>query len=159
VILEPAAEDGYWKSIVSAFVHSGTGEGMRETSTAPLIGWSRAFPATPTQIRRVREFLAGLLDDHPAADDAILCLSELATNATLHSRSREPGGSFQVSVERHGRHVRVEVTDQGGPWQQQPSGDDQNGRGLLVVARLAQNWGRTGDEHTGWTIWFEIEAQ
>jgi serine/threonine-protein kinase RsbW len=156
VILEPPAEDGYWKSIVPAFVRSGMGEGMRETSTAPLIGWSRAFPATPTQIRSVREFLAGLLDGHSAADDAILCLSELATNATLHSRSREPGGSFQVRVERHGSHARAEVTDQGGPWQQQASGNDQNGRGLLVVARLAQNWGRTGDEDTGWTLWFEV---
>jgi serine/threonine-protein kinase RsbW len=158
VILEPAAEDGYWKSIVSAFVHSGTGEGMRETSTDPLIGWSCAFPATPTQIRSAREFLAGLLDGHPAADDAILCLSELATNAALHSRSREPGGSFQVRVERDGGHVRVEVTDQGGPWQRQASGDDQHGRGLLVVARLAQIWGRTGNKNTGWTAWFEIEG-
>lgn len=119
VILERAAEDGYWKSIVPAFVHSGMGEGMRETSTVPLIGWSRTFPATPTEIRSAREFLAGLLVGHPAADDAILCLSELATNAALHSRSREPGGSFQVRAERHGSHVRVEVSDQGGPWQQQ----------------------------------------
>lgn len=132
---------------------------MRETATAPLIGWSRAFPATTTQIRESRQFLAGLLAGHPAADDAILCLSELATNATLHSRSREPGGSFRVRVERHGGRVRVEVTDQGGAWQQRPSDDDQNGRGLLVVSRLAKNWGRVGDENTGWTLWFEIEAQ
>jgi serine/threonine-protein kinase RsbW len=88
-----------------------------------------------------------------------LCLSELATNATLHSRSREPGGSFLVRVERRGNHIRVEVTDQGGPWHQQAPADGQTGRGLLVVARLAHNWGRTGDEHTGWTIWFDIEAQ
>ncbi len=132
---------------------------MPETTTAPLIGWSRAFPATTTQIRESRQFLAGLLAGHPAADDAILCLSELATNATLHSRSREPGGSFRVGVERRGDQIRVEVTDEGGPWQQQAPADDQTGRGLLVVARLAQNWGRTGDEHTGWTIWFEIGAQ
>ena len=29
----------------------GAGEGMRETSTAPLIGWSRAFPGTAAQVR------------------------------------------------------------------------------------------------------------
>jgi len=131
---------------------------MPETTTAPLIGWSRAFPATTKQICESRRFLAGLLTGHPAADDALLCLSELATNATLHSRSAEPGGSFRVRVERRGDHIRVEVTDQGGPWQEQVP-DDQTGRGLLVVARLAHNWGRTGDEHTGWTTWFEIEAQ
>lgn len=129
---------------------------MRETSTAPLIGWSRNFPATTTQIRESRRFLADLLAGHPAVDDAILCLSELTTNATLHSRSREPGGSFQVRVERHGDRVRVEVTDQGGLWQQRAPDDDQHSRGLLVVSQLAQNWGRIGDENTGWTLWFEI---
>lgn len=132
---------------------------MPETTTAPLIGWSRAFPATTKHIRESRQFLAGLLAGHPAADDAILGLSELATNATLHSRSREPDGSFLVRVERRGNHIRVEVTDQGGPWRQHAPADDQTGRGLLVVTRLAQRWGRTGDEHTGWTMWFEIEAQ
>ena len=96
----------------------GAGEGMRETSTAPLIGWSRAFPATPAQVREARQFLAGILDGHPATDDAVLCLSELVTNATIHSRSREPGGHFRVRAERHGSRVRVEVTDQGGPWEQ-----------------------------------------
>lgn len=91
---------------------------MRETSTAPLIGWSRAFLATPAQVRKARQFLTGILDGHPATDDAVLCLSELATNATIHSRSREPGGHFRVRAEVHGSRVRVEVSDQGGPWEQ-----------------------------------------
>lgn len=132
---------------------------MRETTTAPLIGWSRAFPAAPKQISEARQFLARLLAGYPAADDTILCLSELTTNAIRHSRSREAGGTFRVRVERHGSHVRVEVTDQGGRWQRPAGEDDQNGRGLLVVTRLAENWGRTGDEHSGWTVWFEIESQ
>ena len=131
---------------------------MRETSTAPLIGWSRVFPATPAQIREARQFLAGILDGCQAADDAVLCLSELVTNATIHSHSRQPGGHFRVRVERHGSHVRVEVTDQGGPWAQSQPHDDQNGRGLLAVAQLARYFGRSGDEHTGWTAWYEIEA-
>lgn len=128
---------------------------MRETSTAPLIGWSRAFPATPAQVRAARQFLAGILDGHPATDDAVLCLSELATNATIHSHSRQPGGHFRVRVERYASHVRVEVTDQGGPWKRSAKEDEQNGRGLLVVAQLARNFGRTGDDQAGWTVWFE----
>ena len=107
---------------------------MRKTSTAPLIGWSRAFPATAAQVREARRFLTGILDGHPATDDAVLCLSELVTNATIHSHSRQPGGHFRVRAERLGGHVRVEVTDQGGPWAQSQPHDDQNGRGLLVVA-------------------------
>jgi anti-sigma regulatory factor (Ser/Thr protein kinase) len=132
---------------------------MRETTTAPLIGWSRAFPATPAQIREARQFLTGILDGHLATDDAVLCLSELATNATIYSRSREPGGHFRVRVERHGSHVRVEVTDQGGPWVQSQPHNDQNGRGLLVVAQLARDFGHSGDEHAGWTVWYEIEDE
>jgi len=131
---------------------------MRETTTAPLIGWSRAFPATAAQIREARQFLTGILDGHPAMDDAVLCLSELATNVSLHSHSRQPGGHFRVRVERCGSRVRVEVTDQGGPWTQSQPRGDQNGRGLLVVAQLARDFGRSGDEHAGWTAWFEIEA-
>ena len=132
---------------------------MRETSTAPLIGWSRAFPATSAQVREARRFLAGILDGHPATDDAVLCLSELASNAIQHSRSQEPGGHFRVRAETRGSHVRVEVTDQGGPWAQSQPHDDQNGRGLLVVAQLADDCGRNGDAQTGWMVWFEIGAE
>ena len=71
---------------------------MRETSTAPLIGWSRRFPATPEQAGEARRFLAAILDGRPA-DDAILCLSELVTNATIHSRSAQPGGCLTVRVQ------------------------------------------------------------
>jgi len=128
---------------------------MRETTTAPLIGWSRAFPATPAQVREARQFLTGILDGHPAADDAVLCLSEPVTNATIHSHSRQPGGHFRVRVERRGSRIRVEVADQGGPWERSAKEDEQNGRGLLVVAQLARNFGRTGDDRAGWTVWFE----
>jgi anti-sigma regulatory factor (Ser/Thr protein kinase) len=128
---------------------------MRETSTAPLIGWSRAFPATAAQVREARQFLTTILDGHPATDDAVLCLSELVSNAIIHSRSREPGGYFRVRAEIHGSRVGVEVCDQGGSWERPVKFDEQNGRGLLVVAQLARNFGRTGDDRAGWTVWFE----
>lgn len=87
-----------------------------------------------------------------AADDAILCLSELVTNAIVHSRSREPDGRFSVRVHLdHGR-LRVEVSDQGGPWARPAQTDERNGRGLLIVDQLAHAWGRDGNDQTGWTI-------
>ena len=130
---------------------------MRESSSAPLITWSRDFPALPQQAREARRFLASLLDGRPAADDAVLCLSELITNACLHSRSRQPGGQFTVRIQTCGPCLRVEVSDQGGPWTA-PAKDDhaQNGRGLQIVSQLTRTWGRTGNSATGWTIWFEI---
>ena len=57
---------------------TGPGDGMHETSTAPPLTWSCAFPATPAQAREARRSLARILDGHPAADDAVLCLSDLA---------------------------------------------------------------------------------
>jgi anti-sigma regulatory factor (Ser/Thr protein kinase) len=130
---------------------------MRETSTAPLIGWSRSFPATPEQAGEARRFLAAVLIGHPA-DDAILCLSELVTNATVHSRSQQPGGWLTVRVQRRDDRLRVEVCDQGGPWTETAHEDGQTGRGLLIVDQLASTWGRTGDEETGWITWFELEC-
>ena len=88
---------------------------MRETTTAPLIAWSRTFPAVPQQAREVRRFLAEILDDR-RGDDAILCLSELVANACLHSASAQRGGRLAVRVQLHGAHLRVEVRDEGGPW-------------------------------------------
>jgi hypothetical protein len=48
------------------------------------------LPRNPDQIRAVRADLRALLGDSPIADDVILCASELAANAALHSRSRKP---------------------------------------------------------------------
>jgi anti-sigma regulatory factor (Ser/Thr protein kinase) len=129
---------------------------MRETSTAPLIGWSRSFPAAPEQAGEARRFLTAVLDGHPA-EDAILCLSELVTNATIHSRSRQPGGCLTVRVQRRDDHLRVEVCDQSGPWTETAHEDGQTGRGLLIVDRLASTWGCSGNAETGWITWFEME--
>ena len=41
---------------------------MRETSTAPLLAWSRVFPAVPAQVREARQFLSGILDGRPATE-------------------------------------------------------------------------------------------
>lgn len=84
---------------------------------------------------------------------------ELATNATLHSHSRN-GGHFTVRAQIHVGRLRVEVCDDGGPWTRPAHGrNGQHGRGLLIVAQLAHDWGRAGDSETGWIVWFEIDCQ
>lgn len=125
---------------------------------APTITWARDFPGTPEQAGKARRFLAAVLDNRPAAGDAILCLSELASNACLHSRSRRPGGRFTVRAALDARDLRVEVRDDGGPWVW-PAQPDEHGRGLLIVASLARAWGRGGDSEHGWTVWFEMDAR
>lgn len=130
---------------------------MRESTTAAPLAWSCAFPATPAQAQAARHFLSAILDDSPAAADAVLCLSELVSNTIIHSHSGKLGGHFYVRAETHGDRLRVEVTDEGGPWVWPARTDGQHGRGLLIVSRLARDWGRMGDGATGWTVWFEID--
>jgi serine/threonine-protein kinase RsbW len=108
---------------------------------APQVTWSRAFPATPQQVGEARRFLAGILDGRSAADDAVLCLSELASNAVLHSRSAIPGAQFTVRATLKNAQLRVEVSDDGGPWHSPDGGEDQqHGRGLGIVSCLATAW-------------------
>jgi anti-sigma regulatory factor (Ser/Thr protein kinase) len=129
------------------------------TSTVVPLAFMCAYPATAEHVGRARRSLSRVLNGFPAAGDAVLCLSELVTNALVHSRSRETGGHFTVRAWLHAGHLRVEVCDDGGPWTPPARRrDDEDGRGLLLVASLASHWGRTGDGAAGWTVWFEIHC-
>ena len=125
-------------------------------STAPQ---EQVFRADASQVGAARAFLAAILAGCPAADEAVLCLSELASNAVVHSRSREPGGVFTVRAQLTHQRLRVEVADQGGPWHSptRPSADEPTGRGLLIVGQLATRWGCAGHSTTGWTVWYELD--
>ena len=123
------------------------------------VSWHRVFPGEASQVGEARRFLAGCLADCAVADDAMTCVSELAANAVLHSNSRLPGGSFTVKAGRDaGGRLRVEVADQGGPWEPSPDPGGQHGRGLVIVARLAADWGITGHLDSR-TAWLELDWQ
>ncbi len=131
---------------------------MGETVTVrPALAWSRAFPGRAEFVGESRRFLAGILGAAAAADDAVLCLSELAANAVTHSRSGGPGGQFTVRVAiADGDRVRIQVEDQGGRWDCPPRQGGQHGRGLLIVSRLAGSWGVAGDGEVSRIVWFEL---
>jgi len=73
----------------------------------------------------------------------VVILSELFTNALLHTASGKPGGLVVVQVSRWRHGVRIAVTDQGSSGQpviRDPSasaGPAENGNGLYLVAHLA----------------------
>ena len=117
---------------------------------------SVTYPGTTDHIRTVRTDLRGLLGDCPMADDVILCVSELAANAVIYSRSRLPGGIFTVRATiSPGSYAWVEVEDSGGPWA--PPINDSTGRhGLDIVRALATDWGIDGDD-TVRTIWARFD--
>jgi serine/threonine-protein kinase RsbW len=122
----------------------------------PSQGRSQTFPATAEHVPQARRFLTQLLAGSPAADDALLCLSELASNAIAHSRSAQPGGTFTVRVTLQ-PVLRVEVADQGGPWAPRPDPDGLSGRGLPIVRAVADDFGIAGGE-AGRRVWFVLKG-
>jgi serine/threonine-protein kinase RsbW len=86
----------------------------------------------------------------------ILCASELAANAALHSNSRLPGGAFTIRASiSPGHYVRIEVEDSGGPWTHS-TGDSTGHHGLDFIRVLATVWGIEGD-HNGRTVWARFD--
>jgi anti-sigma regulatory factor (Ser/Thr protein kinase) len=113
------------------------------------------YPGGPEHVRQVRADLRRLLDGCPVADDVILCVSELATNAAVHSDSSRSGGTFTVRTEScPGAEVRIEVEDAGGPWVSSDP-DPAHGRGLAIVRTLADDWG-INTTPAGRAVWARI---
>jgi anti-sigma regulatory factor (Ser/Thr protein kinase) len=107
---------------------------------------SATYPGKAEHISAVRADLCALLADCPRADDVILCVSELAANAALHSDSRLPGGTFTVHTTiSPGHHVRIDVEDNGGPRTPAVSEPGRH-HGLDIVRALASSWGIEGDQ-------------
>jgi anti-sigma regulatory factor (Ser/Thr protein kinase) len=81
----------------------------------------------------------------------------VATNAIQHSRSARPGGQFTVRAALAPGCLRVEVEDDGGPWQPRSRHHEHGGRGLAILSTLAR-WGITTEGAGHRTVWFEMTA-
>ena len=82
-------------------------------------------------------------------EDAILVTSELLTNATLHAIP-----PVELRVIGDETEIRIEVHDCASyePRKQRPDAEDEHGRGLQIVAALADRWG-TRPTDAGKTVW------
>jgi anti-sigma regulatory factor (Ser/Thr protein kinase) len=122
-----------------------------------------AIPGRGEQVRVARAFVAGVLRELAAPDEAVLdnatlLTSELVTNAIRHSRSGESGGSVGLVVLAVTDGIRVEVTDSGSAGGSPVVQDDIytcDGHGLFLVESVADQWGyrSTG---AGITVWFGL---
>ncbi|MFD7698567.1 ATP-binding protein [Streptomyces caelestis] len=116
-----------------------------------------AHPGSPAQARRLtRARLTGWSVCEDTCDTAALVVSELVTNAIVHT------ASSHVVCELHdgGELVRIAVRDEGcAPGQprantrQQP--DDEHGRGLLLVDALCHSWG-AHENGPGLLVWADL---
>jgi serine/threonine-protein kinase RsbW len=128
--------------------------------------WSCAGNLTAVRsIRaRVREFLTRTGHTEGSLDDAELAVSELATNALLHSRSGQNGGVMTLFIRSDSNRLRVAVADQGerdpvdaDSGHTREDGDD-FGRGKFIVDSCATRSGEYWTEATH-VAWFEIDDE
>jgi serine/threonine-protein kinase RsbW len=117
----------------------------------------RTFPGRANQIARAREFTKRVLGTCPVTDEAVLLVSELATNALEHTSTGD-GGQFRITICRNVTSLLIGVSDNGSVKTPEPGPLDpesQTGRGLELVELIADQWGYCGGEH-GRTVWFEL---
>jgi anti-sigma regulatory factor (Ser/Thr protein kinase) len=121
----------------------------------PLVHRFEASAGAASRARRVvAQHLANRRIPQPVADDAVLATSELVTNAVLHGT-----GPLELRVRANGAEVLLEMLDRATvqPRKLRPSAEDENGRGLQIVAALAERWGTRGTED-GKSVWCVLSA-
>ncbi|MDF3300511.1 ATP-binding protein [Streptomyces tropicalis] len=118
----------------------------------------------PAEVGRARRWArsrlagSGIGADEPLAETLILLVSELVTNAVVHTgcpavlRLSLPGMPEEAAV------VRLEVADSStrAPVPRCADGDATGGRGLALVDGLADRWGWSS-EGAGKRIWCELD--
>jgi two-component sensor histidine kinase len=125
------------------------------------------LPSEPASVTTARRFVCALLGewglppDAPALDSVRLIVSELATNAVVHTSGQSPTFTVHVRLERS-EELYVGVTDSHPRWPRWlPAAVQQdNGRGLVIIRHLtAESGGRlhvTPTDEGGKTVWITI---
>ncbi|WP_344319526.1 ATP-binding protein, partial [Streptomyces yatensis] len=151
----------------------GGGVGPVRTSASARV----SLPGTPLAASAARRFVRAALADWAAlevpaadrvtdrvADEAILLVSELVTNAVVHAGTAvEVSCALDVS-DREGEppSLVVEVTDhhptrvvRGDPPDPDERPECAGGHGLRLVAEIAESWGTTYRRATK-SVWFQM---
>lgn len=142
------------------------------TDASTVVGVAFRFATHPHSVRTARQLVVDTLRDWDRAelvDDAALIVTELSTNATLHSGATY----FHVSVSATSPNgVRIAVGDDGAVpaaavVRRQETlragssaglrSEVTTGRGLAIVAELASTWGVTVEDTRKW-VWAQLSA-
>ena len=106
------------------------------------VGQLRAWPVSPGVTERAERIVA-----------------ELAANAAIHGRVQGRDFRLALTLDEARGILRIEVADTRGEklpaLGPAPGPDSETGRGLLLVAALADRWGTEPRHPVGKTVWAE----
>ncbi|GAA4559190.1 ATP-binding protein [Planotetraspora kaengkrachanensis] len=112
------------------------------------------LPAVGASVPRARALVRRELDHWgipSLIDDCALIVSELVTNAVRHG-----GTALALRLVGGADWVYGEIYDPGDgvPCMREPGADATGGRGLMIVAALADDWGVSHPQRGGKIVWF-----
>ena len=148
-------------SLATAAVAGQTDDDVAVLAVEQAVALSRSatmlVPAEPTGPSRVRQWMTTRLREwsvpEPVIGAAILCTSELTTNALLHA-----GTPAQVHIDLSAERLLVSVADtgtRGSVTRARTDALSSRGRGLGLIEELSDTWG-TEPTVRGSTVWFEM---
>ncbi|MEV6851580.1 SpoIIE family protein phosphatase [Actinoplanes sp. NPDC051411] len=148
-------------SLATSAVEGPTDDDVAVLAVERAVALSRSatmlVPAEPTGPSRVRQWMTARLREwsvpEPVVGAAILCASELTTNALLHA-----GTPAQVRLDLNAERLLVSVADTGTRGTVIRAHADtmsSRGRGLGLIEDLSDSWG-TDPTVRGTTVWFEM---
>ncbi|WP_206441879.1 ATP-binding protein [Streptomyces boncukensis] len=139
----------------------GHGQAMRQVRRLRLVGASGAVPRARDFTRQALQdwgwLPAATADQRAAAEDVLLVVSELVTNACLHA-----DGPEELRIGTGAKVLRLEIVDlgAGAPAPRTPHRAGRpGGHGMFIVQRLCLDWGVVRNpDGTGKTVWAELAA-
>src|SRR5690349_24753764 len=108
---------------------------------SPVVLLERTLPPRAASAAAARRLVAQALEDTPCAvvaDDALVAVSELVTNALVHAGT-EIG--VQVHLDEHGLLVEVHDGNPTSPVVRNNARESGTGRGLHMLEGLVDEWG------------------
>ncbi|HEU4348985.1 MAG TPA: SpoIIE family protein phosphatase [Actinoplanes sp.] len=148
-------------ALVTAAVAGQTEDDVAVLAVERAVALSRSasmlVAAEPTGPSRVRQWMTTRLREwavpDPVISAAILCTSELTTNAMLHA-----GTPAEVHIDLSAERLLVSVADtgtRGSVTRAHADALSSRGRGLGLIEELSDSWG-TDPTVRGSTVWFEM---
>lgn len=124
---------------------------------APTAEQTITLPAEPASAALARRFVHDFLSRSPhrdLEDAALLCVSELVANVSVHTESAE----CMVTVRDAPDALTIEVTDsaQELPAPEAAAPFSEHGRGLQIIAALAREWGVRRDAEHHKSVWLRF---